>query len=294
MMGKTFVISSAAILLSVLPGICSSVQAKEVWTAFPSSDPPAVQISKTATDGRTIFLGGCNKLLGAGLTGTFSAYQGNALAKIDDESEPVTFEITGKAGTEQFAGGLHYIGGEDSWGITGLLQPDFVTAFGRGDMLTIRNGSGKTVFSFELLGSSKAAKTMQSVCGFATGPSVSAPHSWNAMSTTAISITGDIQISEKQIRFENGATLQLAPTDHLGVFRVAKPTNPALKNGNVLCGREPPTFVVFGRDGNTKSLDRSSALYLKIYNGNEIPPASDAIGMDNSGRGFCALFNYTR
>jgi hypothetical protein len=53
-----------------------------------------------------------------------------------------------------------------------------------------------------------------------------------------------------------------------------------------LCGREPPTFVVFGQDENTKNLDRSSALYLKIYNGNEIPPASDAIGMDNSGRGF--------
>jgi hypothetical protein len=274
--------------------VCSPAQAKDVWTAAPAFDPPAVQVSKKATDSRTVFLGGCNKLLGAGFTGTFAFYQGNALRKVDDQTEPVTFEITGNAGMERFTGGLHYIDGEDSWGITGLLPPSFVAAFGRGDMLTIRNEGGKVAFSFGLEGSSKAARTMQQVCGFTTASSVPATRSWSAMSTTAISITGDIRISEKEIRFENGAKLQLAATDHPGVFRVAKPVNPVLKNGNVLCGREPPTFVVFGRDENAENLDRSSALYLKIYNGKETPPASDAIGMGHKGSGSCALYNYTR
>ncbi len=195
-MGRTFAGSAAVILISAAPVISSCAQAKEAWTAFPDSDPPAVQISKTAIDDRTVFLGGCNKLLGAGLTGTFSSAPASA--------------------------------------------------------------------------------------------------SWNAMSTTAISITGDIRISAEEIRFENGATLRLATTDRPGVMRVAKPANPVLKNGNVLCGREPPTFVVFGREERTESLDGSSMLYFKIYNGKEIPPSSDAIGMESKGRGFCALYNYTR
>lgn len=292
-MGKAFAGSAAAFLL-IAPGLCSSVQAKEAWTAFPDAGSPAVQVSKTATDGHTVFLGGCNKRLGAGFTGTFSSYRGDALQKIDDQSEPVTFEVTGKAGTERFAGGLHYIAGEESWGITGLLSPAFVVAFGRGDMLTVRNERGKAAFSFELQGSSKAAGTMQRVCGFATAPAASPRDSWTAASTTATAITGDIQISAKGIRFENGTTLELTSTDQPGVLRLVKRENPVLKNNNLLCGQQPPTFVVYGRDERTESLDSSSNLYLKVYNGSQIPPGSDAIGMDHKGSGFCALYNYTR
>jgi hypothetical protein len=121
-----------------------------------------------------------------------------------------------------------------------------------------------------------------------------AQDSWSAMSTTAISVTGDIRISAKEIRFGNGARLPLAGTDRPGVLRVVKGANPVLKNKNLLCGKEPPTFVVLGRDESTESLDGSSALFLKIYNGKDIPPASDAIGIDAKGSGFCALYNYTR
>lgn len=266
----------------------------EAWTALPLPDSSAVQVSSKAMDGQTVFLGGCDKALGAGFTGTFAFYRGNALEKVDDQNEPVTFEVTGKAGTQQFVGQLHYIAAETSWRITGLLQVAFVAAFAQGDTLTVRNAEGKAAFSFGLRGSSKAAKIMQQVCGWTTATAAPAPRSWSAMSTTAISITGDIRISENEIRFENGATLQLAPTDRPGVFRIAKPVNPVLKNGNVLCGREPPTFVAFGRDESTDSLDQSSTLYFKVYNGKEVPPASDAIGMAHKGNGSCALYNYTR
>jgi hypothetical protein len=278
------------------------VEAKEAWTAFPDSDKPAVQISKTANDGRTVFLGGCNKLLGPGFTGTFASYQGNALKKIDDQSEPVVFEIERAGTTERFPGQIHYYGADSAWVITGLLPPAFVAAFGRGDTLTVRNSKDETAFSFDLLGSSKAARTMQQVCGFAATASTSqssrtaasSSDSWTATSTTATAITGDIQISTEGIRFENGKTLELAATNQPGVLRVVKRENPVLKNDNLLCGQQPPTFVVYGRDERTESLDGSSNLYLKVYNGSQTPPGSDAIGLDHKGSGFCALYNYTR
>ena len=292
-MRRAFASSAAVILILALPGVSSCAQAKERWTAISDSEPPSVQISKKAIDGRTVFLGGCNRLLGAGLTGTFSSYQGNALLKSDDQSEPVTFEIAGKAGTTRFAGSVHYYAAEKSWVITGLLPPAFVDAFGHGDVLTVRNGNGEAAFKFDLPGSARAAKTMQEVCGFESPPSAPASALWNAMSTTAISITGDIRITAEEIRFENGASLRLAKTDRPGVMRVAEPGNPVLKNGNLLCGWEPPTYVVLGREKGTESLDGSSTLYLKIHNGQEIPPSSDAIGMESEGRGLCAIYNFT-
>ncbi|MBP1845470.1 hypothetical protein J2046_003743 [Rhizobium petrolearium] len=272
----------------------SVAQSSEAWTAFAQADPPSVQVSNTATNGRTIFLGGCNKLLGAGFTGSFSRYEGDALQRIDDQSEVVSFDIEGRNGTESFAGKLHYYAPDKSWVISELLSAAFVSAFGRGNILKIRNAKSEDVVSFELKGSSKAAKTMRQVCGLTVAPSALAQDRWSAMSTTAIAITGDIQISAEEIQFENGAMLQLALTDRPGVFRVERQANPTLKNENLLCGQEPPTFVVFGHDENTESLDRSSVLYLKIYNGKQQPPAADAVGMDGRGAGFCALFNYTR
>lgn len=293
-MRRTFASSAAVILILALPGVSSCAQAKERWTAISDSEPPSVQISKKAIDGRTVFLGGCNRLLGAGLTGTFSSYHGNALKKVDDQSEPVTFEIAGKAGTTRFAGSVHYYAAEKSWVITGLLPPAFVDAFGQGDVLAVRNENGEAAFIFDLPGSARAAKAMREVCDFESSPSVPASASWSAMSTTAVSITGDIRISTEEIRFENGASLRLATTDRPGIMRVAKPANPVLKNGNLLCGREPPTYVVLGREKGTESLDGSSTLYLKVYSGQEIPPSADAIGMESEGRGLCGIFNYTR
>lgn len=279
-----------------------AAQSSEMWTAFAQADPPSVQVSNTATNGRTIFLGGCNKLLGAGFTGSFSRYEGDALQRIDDQSEVVSFDIEGRNGTESFAGNIHYYAPDESWVISELLPAAFVSAFGRGDILTIRNAKGEVVMSFGLKGSAKAAKTMQQVCGFAatasvsqsSRPVVSSRDAWTAASTTATAITGDIQISGRGIRFENGKTLELATTDQPGVLRVVKRENPILKNDNLLCGQQPPTFVVYGRDERTESLDSSSSLYLKVYNGSQTPPGSDAIGMDHKGSGFCALYNYTR
>ncbi len=108
---------------------------------------------------------------------------------------------------------------------------------------------------------------------------------WTATSTTAIAVTGDIELSGDSIIFANGARLHLAAVglDRPLVFAVSPPTNPTLPNGGKLCGKGPPTFVVLARDGDQ--------LYVKIFDGPQIPlghadPAPEP--------GTCATYNFER
>lgn len=164
-MGRVFVSLRALKLVAIALAIGFPTQATESWTATSRTNSPSVHVSRTAMDGQTIFRGGCNKLLGPGLTGSFASYQGNALRRSDDKREPITFEITGKLGREPFPGQVHYFAGEKTWNIAGLLPPNFVSALGRGEKLTVRNGKGEVAFSFNLDGAFKAVEAMQRGCG---------------------------------------------------------------------------------------------------------------------------------
>lgn len=117
----------------------------------------------------------------------------------------------------------------------------------------------------------------------------SAAETWEAVSTTAMSITGDITVEEEKITFDNGESLGLRPVgdDEPGVFVVTPEANPTLLNGNKLCGNEPPTFLVFGRP---KAEGSDETLYLKVFDTNDVPEASDE--MDQPG--ICASYTYMR
>ncbi len=108
---------------------------------------------------------------------------------------------------------------------------------------------------------------------------------WTATSTTAIAITGDIELSGDTIIFANGARLHLSPVglDRPLVFAVSPPTNPTLPNGGKLCGRGPPTFVVLARDGDQ--------LYMKVFDGPQIPLGHADPGPEP---GTCATYNFER
>ncbi len=122
-----------------------------------------------------------------------------------------------------------------------------------------------------------------------TASTASAAEKWEAVSTTAMSITGNIAVEEEKITFENGESLDLRPVgdDEPGVFVVTPEANPTLLNGNKLCGNEAPTFLVFGRP---KSDGDDATLYLKVFDTNDVPPASDE--MDQPG--ICASYTYMR
>ena len=84
------------------------------------------------------------------------------------------------------------------------------------------------------------------------------PEDWQAYSRTAQAITGSVRFSPRQITFGNGASLPLQQIEPLPAFktgigpgeltlyRVTKPANPVLLQGQGLCGK-PVTQIVVTR-----------------------------------------------
>jgi len=116
---------------------------------------------------------------------------------------------------------------------------------------------------------------------------------WTATSTTAIAITGDIEIAGDTLIFGNGARLPLTPLgDRQGrwspvgkvtsgkVYKLTPPSDPTLLNSNQLCGMpEPVTYIVLAQ-----SSPRS--LSLTAFTGANPPQGFG----DNS----CAAYFYER
>ena len=143
----------------------ASAQNSGNWHATAKTNPAMVGVTGTATNGKTTFSGGCNVLLGPGLRGSLNGYAGEALRRIDDQSETVTFDVAGRNGTQSFAAKLHYFAPDKAWVISDPLPAAFLVAFAQGNTLTIRNGKGEDVVAFGLSGSSKAVQTMRQICG---------------------------------------------------------------------------------------------------------------------------------
>ncbi len=109
---------------------------------------------------------------------------------------------------------------------------------------------------------------------------------WTAVSTTAMSITGDIEVADDSITFQNGERIGLKPVrDAAGVFTLDPPTaNPVLLNGNYLCGSNaPPKYLALPSEGTTA--------YLLAFDGPDVPTLA-ADPLDQTG--ICALYTYQR
>lgn len=108
-----------------------------------------------------------------------------------------------------------------------------------------------------------------------------------AVSNTAMSITGDIELDETGITFENGeqVTFGAQVADRLTVdgqpveahvFSLAEPRDPVLLNGNRLCGA-PVTYVASWETSD------GSGTVLAVFSTSDAPE-SDA--------GMCASYTY--
>jgi hypothetical protein len=118
------------------------------------------------------------------------------------------------------------------------------------------------------------------------GPAAAGGAKWTAVSTTAMSITGDIEMTDDSITFQNGARIGLRPVaDAAGIFTLDPPTaNPVLLNGNYLCGSNvPPKYLALPSDGTTA--------YLLAFDGPDVPKLA-ADPLDQTG--ICALYTYQR
>ncbi|SDB31984.1 hypothetical protein [Bauldia litoralis] len=109
---------------------------------------------------------------------------------------------------------------------------------------------------------------------------------WVAASTTAMSITGDIEVSADKIVFETGASLGLKPVEgEAHLFTLASATdNPVLLNGNTLCGSNaPPEYIAFAM--------YETSMILLAFDGPDVPKLNpDPLDQD----GICASFTYER
>lgn len=110
-------------------------------------------------------------------------------------------------------------------------------------------------------------------------------YDWVAASHTAMAITGNIKVSAHSITFGNGVRIHIVPVsaEKPQVFRLKPFVNPTLLNGNKLCGKTPPTFIVLNRVGDM--------LYMKVSDTPGIPEGRpDPLPEP----GTCATYNFER
>ena len=108
-----------------------------------------------------------------------------------------------------------------------------------------------------------------------------------ATSTTAMAITGDVEMDDFSMVFADGTRLDFdelvgdsfvvdGETVNASVYSVAAPMDPVLLNGNRLCGSGPVTYVA--------SWGSDSDVAVAVFDTQDIP-GSDA--------DMCALYYYT-
>jgi hypothetical protein len=115
---------------------------------------------------------------------------------------------------------------------------------------------------------------------------------WEALSNTATSITGNIQVAEDAITYGDGTRLGMSADGSAKgkwggqqdpvvgtIYRLEPPADPALLNGNPFCGMpdNKATYVVLAAS--------DGGLSLLVYTG-QVKPMPDANA--------CAIYNYVR
>ncbi|MEP9375015.1 hypothetical protein [Mesorhizobium sp. KR1-2] len=109
-----------------------------------------------------------------------------------------------------------------------------------------------------------------------------------AVSSTAVSVTGDIQFDDFSITFANGKTMEFTDlvADHFivgdetvpaSVYRVRKPADPVLENGNRLCGSGNVSYMASWDGGGDFTV-------LAVFTGTEAPTSDEEM---------CASYTYS-
>jgi hypothetical protein len=129
-----------------------------------------------------------------------------------------------------------------------------------------------------------------------TAAALPAPQHWEAVSNTAMSITGDVAFTPSRLTFANGKSLDLRyagtrPISHASstphgtaqsfkLYQVVTRTNPTLLRGNVLCD-ETPTYVGVAVSPEHNAMTE----FLNVYNGETAPTSWDSDEL-------CASYTY--
>src|SRR5262245_16103631 len=132
------------------------------------------------------------------------------------------------------------------------------------------------------------------------GSSAAHANDWLKADLYANAVTGNITVYSNEIKFQNGARISIVPAGqtHTTIFQINPPSNPKLNNGRNLCaqmspnGSLAPTYVAYGELEARPGLSWSKLLYVKIFAGPEVPPATVVNDPSSNDPGFCGLFWY--
>ena len=121
---------------------------------------------------------------------------------------------------------------------------------------------------------------------------------WQAASTTATSVTGNVTFTPSKIQFQNGQSLPLALAGHAAdfksmgdkvnatVYRVTAPADLKLKGGNHLCGNGshtlPVTYIVVWIP---EAVGDKPPRSMAAFSGKDQPKADDSPDS-------CGVYNY--
>lgn len=154
---------AACILITALLSSHAEAAISLDWTPHNITDTTAGG-KGASRDGTSELQIGCNNLLGLEIYATLYDYPGSALRRLDDESEKVSFDVLSSGTLQSFPTRMHYVEWEKAWVLTDPLPIDFLKPFSGGQSLTIRNGAGGNVATFDLSGSAEVAAAMRRRC----------------------------------------------------------------------------------------------------------------------------------
>jgi hypothetical protein len=124
----------------------------------------------------------------------------------------------------------------------------------------------------------------------AGGPSAGPQH-WQALSTTAMSITGDVTLTPTRMTFADGKYLSVVYAGSgrdagktVWFYRILTPHQPILIRGNTICGNSPTYVAVKYAHDNTVTAT-GTTVSVSFYNSKKRPVSLNTDG-------FCASYTY--
>jgi hypothetical protein len=134
---------------------------------------------------------------------------------------------------------------------------------------------------------------LSTILAFSLATAASAAEKLPATSNTAMSITGDVTLSDSKLTFGNGKSVAVkkiasgkegkwdpvaSGTAKADVYEIMKPQDPKLLRGNRLCGSGPVRYIAFFRTA-------ANLTEMVVFN-----PKADPFGNDPDR--ICATYTY--
>jgi formylglycine-generating enzyme required for sulfatase activity len=187
--------------------------AEEPWPISIGLGPALrLQAEQIAEDGSARFRLSCEKDSGTGFSVALREYAGEALGRENNAEYPlkvVIWDLHG--GNQSFDFRMRYYGQDQFWNSDATGPRGFIGSFAAGSKLTLVNGDGLSVASFDLRGSSKYAKVALGYCG---GDNKAVAMAGTANTKTSVPSAATVSASPPAVTSDAGAGAPFRDCEH--------------------------------------------------------------------------------